>query len=270
MSVALTNRFLRPFVIAFPVVALVHSLFFLSFISAQEDDGLKKAVKSLVEAEKLFEDEKFKEAAKLAEKAAELGKKSPGILQGSAEILYRSGESKKSVPLFDKVVEMVPESAARNWQRGIALCSVGDFKRGAEQFKIHHDVNPDDVENSAWYFLCVAKTDGIEAAKKTVIPSRGDGREPMMSVLQMLKGELEPDGVMKAALKNTKGATARRRAQFYADLYIGLYQDSLGRSKLAAKHLKQSLEYGDSGYMVDVARVYLADRFPAKKEGTNP
>ncbi|MEM7475175.1 MAG: hypothetical protein AAF483_09305, partial [Planctomycetota bacterium] len=236
---------------------------------AGEEDSYRQAVRRLIQAEELFDSEKYESAITKAEEAAELANDSPGILQRSAEILYRAGASKKSVPLFDKVVKLVPASAARNWQRGIALASVGDFKSGAAQFKIHHDVNPDDVENSAWYFLCVAKSQSLEAAKKTVIPSRGDGRQPMMSVLQMLKGEIEPDEVMKAAVKNTSGGASRKRAQFYADLYIGLYYDSLNKAKLAEKYLKQSLSYGDKGYMVDVARVYLSDRFPTAKVETD-
>ena len=55
-------------------------------------------------------------------------------------------------------MELEPARTAHNWQRGIALATCGDFERAAEQFRVHHQVNPDDVENSAWYFLCVAKS----------------------------------------------------------------------------------------------------------------
>src|SRR5690606_38665927 len=117
--------------------------------------------------------------------------------------------------------------------------------------------------NSAWYFLCVAKTEGIEAARKTVIPSRGDGRQPMMSILQMLQRKLEPAQVLAAAVSNTPQGPQRKRAEFYAALYVGLYYDALDEPEKAVEYLKRSLQSGDSGYMVDVARVYLADRFPS-------
>lgn len=221
----------------------------------------QQAIELLQSGTSLLEQRKFDQAAEKASKAAELAHNSPMILQRSAEILYLSGHTKESLPLFDRVVQLIPEDAPQNWQRGIALCSAGKFAEGAKQFETHHLVNPDDVENSAWYFLCVAKTQGIEAARKTVIPSRGDGRQPMMSVLQMLQQKLEPEQVLAAAETNTPEGEQRRRAQFYASLYVGLYYDSLGDAAQAAKHLKQSLSYGDSGYMVDTARVYLADRF---------
>lgn len=216
----------------------------------------------LADANRLLSEKSFDKAAALASQAAAQAPQSPRLLQGAAELLYLSGKSRESVALFDRVVELAPESAPQNWQRGIALCSIGDFGRGAEQFKTHHDVNPDDVENSAWYFLCVAKTDGLEAARKTVIPSRGDGRQPMMSILQMLKAELEPEEVLRAAEKNSSPGRARQSAQFYADLYVGLYYDSLGEAEQARKYLERSQSYGIEGYMVRTAKVYLDDRFP--------
>ncbi len=249
-----------------PIVCLA----FTSCVKGQNGASLADSQKLLGEANLAFEKRDYKTAGDQALAAAKLADSSPGILQRAAEILYLSGRSVDSLPLFDRVVELVPEAAPGNWQRGIALCSCGKFAEGAKQFKTHHDVNPDDVENSAWYFLCIAKTKGIAAARETVIPSRGDGREPMMSILQMLQGKLEPSGVLEAAEKNTLAGPERIRAQFYAALYVALYFDSLGDEKQAAKYLKLSLGYDDEGYMVDTARVYLADRFKETVQEESP
>jgi lipoprotein NlpI len=219
----------------------------------------------IAKAQQALAAEKYSEAIELASAAGNMAGDVPGYLQSVGETLYRAGASKRSLEYFDRVVQLQPRSAPYNWQRGLALCSVGRFEDGAEQFKTHHDVNPDDVENSAWYFLCVAKTKGTEAARETVIPSRGDGREPMMSILKMLQGKLQPEQVVQAAIDNTSEGLRRKRALFYADLYIGLYYDSLGNSAEAERYLRRSLSRGDSGYMVDSARVYLQDRF-AKNE----
>lgn len=229
-----------------------------------------KVIELLQKANGMLERGDYAEAALQSQAAADLAGDAPGLLQRAAEVLYLSGHARQSLPLFDRVVKLVPEEAAENWQRGIALCTCGKFAEGAKQFETHHQVNPDDVENSAWYFLCIAKTDGIEAARKTVIPSRGDGRQPMMSVLQMLQQQLPPEGVLAAAEKNTFAGAERRRAQFYAALYVGLYYDSLGDAAQAAKFLRQSLTYGDSGYMVDTARVYLHERFPTSSASPAP
>jgi lipoprotein NlpI len=225
-----------------------------------QDSSLADALALLRQADSLLAQANYEQAASKAAEAAKAAKGSAMILQRAAETLYLSGHSAESLPLFDRVIELVPDQAPQNWQRGIALCSCGKFEEGAKQFKTHHDVNPDDVENSAWYFLCIAKTKDLAAARETVIPSRGDGRQPMMSVLQMLQGKLQPEDVLQAAIDNTSPGPARQRAQFYAALYVGLYYDALGDAAQAATYLKKSLTYGSSGYMADTARVYLADR----------
>ncbi len=226
-----------------------------------QDAKLSEAVRLIRQADSAFAEKDYQVAADKAAQAGKLAQDTPFVLQRAAEILYLSGHAPDSLPLFDRVVELVPEQAPENWQRGIALCTCGNFEAGAEQFKEHHDVNPDDVENSAWYFLCIAKTKGLAAARETVIPSRGDGREPMMSILQMLQGKMEPAQVIAAAEADTLTGDARKRAQFYAALYVGLYFDSLGDKEQAVVYLKKSLSSGDEGYMVDTAKVYLADRF---------
>lgn len=248
----------------FPVTLLVGSV--LCTVACARAQEKVSSYELVMEANRLLVQGSYKEAAKTAQQAADAADDSPELLQRVAEILYRAGASKQSLPFFDRVIELEPRFAPSNWQRGIALSSCGEWDAGAKQFKIHHDVNPDDVENSAWYFLCVAKTKGMEAARETVIPSRGDSRQPMMSVLKMLQGSLEPEQVAQAAVDNTsEGTSARKSAQFYADLYIGLYYDSLGDAKQAQQYLKRSLTYGIDGYMADTARVYLADRFEASK-----
>ena len=233
-------------------------------LQAQSDS--QAAYQNYRKAVGLLNQKNYDEASEAAAKAAQLAPKSAEIQQRCAEILYRSGKTKKSLPLFDRANELSPEIAPHNWQRGIALGSAGLWKQGAAQFKSHHDVNPDDVENSAWYFLCVAKSKGLADAEKTVIPSRGDGRQPMMSILQMLKKEIKPAEVVTAAKTNTREGYARKNALFYADLYLGLYYDSLNDESNAIKYLKRSMTHGVEGYMADTARVYYNDRFATKSD----
>ncbi len=231
-------------------------------VRAQENMGWQ----TVREAAQLQQEGKYDLAVAKATEAAKLAPDSFQVQQAAAETLYLSGEPALSLAPFDRAIELAPEAAARNWQRGIALATCGNFEDGAKQFETHHRVNPDDVENSAWYFLCIAKTKGIEAARKTVIPSRGDRREPMMSILLMLKNEVKPESVSKAAIDNTTEGIDRQQAEFYADLYVGLYYDSIGDEEEAARFLKRSLTYGWGGYMVDTARVYFDARFDKPKK----
>lgn len=230
--------------------------------AAEQASVQQEAIAKLRTAEDQLTKDQFEAAAELARAAVELQPDSPATLQVAAEILYRSGHSSESLPLFDKVVKQLPDQAPYNWQRGIALCNAERWRDGANQFETHHEVNPDDVENSAWYFLCIAKAEGIQAARKTVIPSRGDGRQPMMSVLKMLKQEIPPENVIRAAIENSTAGRSQQQAKFYADLYVGLYYDSLNDDAKAKEYLQRSLSHEVNGYMADVARVYLQDRFP--------
>jgi lipoprotein NlpI len=229
-------------------------------VAAQESSV--KAKRVLAEASVDLQAGRYDLAVMKAQSAASMAEKSGEIQQQAARVVYLSGKAAESVPLFDRANELIPTIAPHNWERGIALGTCGKWAEGAQQFKLHHDVNPNDVENSAWYFLCVAKSEGLEAAKKSVIPSGGDGRQPMMTVLQMLKGTKTPKEVIEAAIANTSEGSGRADALFYADLYVGLYYDSLGDAENAKKYLLSSLKHGVKGYMVDTARVYLDARFP--------
>ncbi|MDX1926225.1 MAG: hypothetical protein SFV81_06895 [Pirellulaceae bacterium] len=235
----------------------------LCFLTAcvQAQDNVKKAAGLLRSAGQDLATSKYDDAAKKATEAAELAKDLGEIQQSAAQVLYLAGKSEESLPLFDRANALMPERAADNWQRGIALGTCGKWAEGAKQFKMHHDVNPNDVENSAWYYLCVAKSENLEAAKKSIIPSRGDARQPMMAILQMLKGELKPEEVLAVAEK-VLSASARKEAMFYGELYVGLYYDSIGDAVEAEKHLRASLNYDQKHYMSDTSRVYLQHRFP--------
>jgi lipoprotein NlpI len=232
------------------------------YLKASEDTSARQLLGKAAQA---LADSDYKTARELAERAVQLSPNDPFALQPAAEILYRSGFPQQSLELFERAVSAQPQRAAENWQRGIALATCGEFKKGADQFRIHHEVNPDDVENSAWYFLCVAKTDGIEAARKSLLPSRGDPRQPMMSILQMYRGEITPEQVLDAASNFTGNAQQQASAAFYAKLYIGLYFDALGSEAEAQQYLSQSCQTDVSGYMADVARVYLDHRFKNDK-----
>ncbi len=150
----------------------------------------KQANSLMRTAQAAYKDDKYDEAAKAAIAAAALAPDKADLQQAVGEILFLCGKAEDSIPYFDKANTLMPDMAPHNWQRGVAPRLYRKFAEGADQFGSHHEVNPDDVENSAWYFLCVAKTKGRQAAEASVINSRGDRREPMMSVLKMLQERL--------------------------------------------------------------------------------
>jgi lipoprotein NlpI len=177
-------------------------------------------------------------------------------VQRSGEEAFRQGKIEESIRLFDRAIRMEPRLGPHNWQRGIALYYAGRFADCKEQFAGHRSVNPEDVENAAWHFLCTARADGIAAAKRSLIPVSGDTRVPMKEVQRMFGGALAPDAVL--------GAAGSGEAVFYAHLYIGLWYEAQGKAGPAREHVEKAAARAPAHYMGDVARVHLA-RLPKQR-----
>ncbi len=176
-------------------------------------------------------------------------------MQLAADIYLRAGKTKWAVRMFDRYLEDDPDAMPELWQRGIALYFTNDFKAAAKQFEVHRKVNPNDVENAAWHFLCVAKAQGFKEAKKNVLPAPDDPRIPMKEVLEMLKSG-DTDAVNASVNKTRIGTPKRESASFYGDFYLGLYADAKGEKKEALKYMMRSAVDAPHNYMGDIARVY--------------
>ena len=165
---------------------------------------------------------------------------------------FLAGRIKESVTGFDRVVALVPDAAPELWQRGIALYYVGRYDDCRKQFESHRTVNPNDVENPAWHFLCVAHAESPVKARAALLPVGPDQRSPMREVYEMFKGSMTPDAVLAAA-----GQSAS--ARFYAELYVGLYYEATGNNAAGLTHLKAaaSQQYASAGgYMYRVATLH--------------
>ncbi len=187
--------------------------------------------------------------------------KSPGqaqlyLIRGSLQ--FRSGHVDESLKDFDACLEREPSMRPYLWQRGIALYYAGRYQDGIDQFTTHREVNPNDVENAFWHFLCAAKLDGVEAAQKTVLLSGHDRRIPMMQVQELIQGKKGIADVIEAAEKIPSTKKGSSYDRFYGYLYAGLYCDAIGKPEEAAKWLEKSVDEKVDGYMYDVAKVHLA------------
>jgi lipoprotein NlpI len=166
---------------------------------------------------------------------------------------FEGGRVVESAAGFDAVIKVRPDIAPRLWQRGIALYYAGRYRDCRAQFESHRTVNPDDVENAAWHFLCVARAESPERAKSALLPVGPDPRVPMREVYEMFRGAKSPEEVMKAGGTGVSG-------QFYANLYVGLYYEALGNKSKALEHIRAAAEERFAvagGYMHMVATVHL-------------
>ena len=159
---------------------------------------------------------------------------------------------------FDEAHQRYPQIIPQNWQRGIALYYAERYEDGCEQFTDHRTVNRDDVENSAWHFLCNAKLVGVQQAAKEVFGSEGDGRFPLMLVLDLYRDEITVDEFMEQFEANPKSRNAQ--AQQYAFLYLGLYYEAHEEPALAKKYILKANESPLTNYMAEVGRVHATIR----------
>lgn len=171
---------------------------------------------------------------------------------------FAAGRLAAAAAGFDEVAALVPRAAPQLWQRGIALYYVGRYQDCREQFESHRLVNPNDVENAAWHFLCVARGESPEAALDALLPVGPDSRAPMREIYEMFRAERAPEEVLAAGER----AAARGRASglFFAHLYVGLYHEALGDDADARVHLEAAADERFApagGYMHMVARVHV-------------
>ena len=181
------------------------------------------------------------------------------VAQQPRELLERAvtdferGRIAESAAGFDALIKLRPDVAPELWQRGITLYYAGRYADCRAQFESHRTVNPNDVENAAWHFLCVARAESAETARAALLPVGPDARVPMRQVYDLFRGTLTPEAVLKAA-------GSQPSAQFYAHLYLGLYFEALGDSRRALDHISTAAAdrfAAPGGYMHTVAKVHL-------------
>ena len=139
---------------------------------------------------------------------------------------FRENQVAESLRHFGRAIELDPKTEPYLWQKGISHYYAREFKKGRRQFEIHQQVNPHDVENAAWHFLCVAKIEGLKSARKALlrIDVAQDRRVPMLQVYELYAGRGTAESVIKASEK-----ASSQLATMYAHLYLGLYYEVSGK-----------------------------------------
>lgn len=176
--------------------------------------------------------------------------------RGDAQL--KLGKFPEAIADFDAFLKENPKFAPEHWRRGIALYYAEKFEDGVKQFDTHKTVNPEDVENAVWHYLCNVKVAGKEKSQKALIDVTRDARVPMAEIQKLYAGKLKPDDVLAAAEKIKADTPAGKSARFYANLYVGLWYDAEGDAKNVRKHLTEAVEsYQVPDYMWDVGHAHL-------------
>jgi lipoprotein NlpI len=225
------------------------------------DDKAKSLIEQALESAERGDS---KQAVKFLDRAIESDPKLATAYYWRGSEHFRLGNVKESVDDFDRFVQLNPAAEREQWKRGISYYYAKEYEKGAKQFELYQTYHDNDVENSTWRFLCVAKKDGVEKARKTLLPIKNDRRVPMMQIYAMYRGDMSPEDVLKSARQGDPDEEELNRSLFYAHLYVGLYFEALGKEQLAAEHIRKAADKHRIGhYMWDVARVH-AEQFKSK------
>lgn len=173
---------------------------------------------------------------------------------------FKLGQIDESLADFNAYIKAVPAAEPAHWRRGISFYYAGKYADGAKQFFDGQTEYGADVENVFWHFLCNARKDGLEKARKELLTLKGpDGRVPMMKVNDLLHAKVKPDEVVTTAESAKLKDAEKNEALFYAHLYVGLYYEAAGDTAKTKEHLTAAVEKHRIGhYMWDVANVHLS------------
>ncbi len=178
----------------------------------------------------------------------------PQAVFDKAKADFAANNMQASADGFDRLVELRPDLAAGLWERGIALYYAARYDDCIAQFESHQTVNPNDAENPAWHFLCVARSESPERAQRALLPVGIDSRVPMPEIYELYSGAVTPDVVLAAA-------DGHPPAAFFAHFYVGLHADVLGDRETALEHMRAAV-YDDyprpASFMRTIAVVHLA------------
>lgn len=170
---------------------------------------------------------------------------------------FKSGRIKESIADFDQAIAQDPAREPGHWQRGISYYYAEEFEKGKKQFEGYQSVDNKDVENAVWRFLCMARSSGVEAARKDILKIGKDARVPMMEIYNLFAGTGTEQQVMDAVAAGSPTAVQTNERLFYAHLYLALYYEATGQSAKVEETLKTALEHKIGHYMWDVCRVHL-------------
>ena len=183
---------------------------------------------------------------------------------------FMLGQIAESIADFDRYLQLRPDQEPWHWKRGISYYYAGRYDEGRRQFEGYQTVDDNDVENAVWRYLCMARSQGLPAARDGLLKIKKDTRVPMAEVYALYAGQLTPDDVLAAARAGQPSAQALNARLFYAHLYLGLYYEADGDEGRAKEHLVTAAEQHKIGhYMWNVAQVHarrLSPSNPAASE----
>jgi tetratricopeptide (TPR) repeat protein len=166
-------------------------------------------------------------------------------------VYFKLGKIAESIQDFDHAEKLDIQITPYLWQRGLSYYYAERFTEGVKQFETDLTVNAQDVEETVWRYLCIARLSGVTAARNSLLPVKNDPRKIMKSIYDLFAGHCTTDDVLNV------GKLAGLKGKFYSHLYLGLYYEAENKLELAQKYIvKAADEYKIDDYMWYLAVVH--------------
>lgn len=164
---------------------------------------------------------------------------------------FKLAKISESIQDFDTAEKLNSKITPYLWQRGLSYYYAERFAEGAEQFEIDLTVNAQDVEETVWRYLCIARYLGVSEARNSLLSVKNDPRRIMGSVYDLFAGNCTTDDVLNI------GKSEGNKGNFYSHLYLGLYYEAGNNFELAQEYIVKAADtYKIDDYMWYLAQVH--------------
>ena len=178
----------------------------------------------------------------------------PALHEKAIDLFHRKDFS-AAVAEFDRAIRAGgrTHTADACWERGLALYYAGEPEKAREQFDAYHKVDPLDIENGLWRYLCVAARDGTDKAREALPAYERRTRAPFPALLDLYGGRGSIDAVIQEA---SAGATGARLDEnlFYAHFYVAKHLQAK-KDAAARAHLEKALAKPVDHFMYACAKI---------------
>lgn len=160
----------------------------------------------------------------------------PNVYIRRGMVYFQLGKIQESITDFDTAEKLDSRLTPYLWQRGLSYYYAERFAEGAKQFEIDLTVNAQDVEETVWRYLCIARLSGVQIARDSLLSVKNDPRKIMGYVYDLFAGNCTTDDVLNV------GKSEGLKSSFYSHLYLGLYYESEGNEELAKEYIVKAAD----------------------------
>ena len=166
-------------------------------------------------------------------------------------IYFKLAQLNYSLKDFNKAEELNPQLTPYLWQRGLTYYYLGKYAKAGRQFELDLSVNSQDMEETLWLYLAIAKLENPHTAQDCLLPVKYDPRAFMRQIYQVFAGKSNI-----STLTNIN-QNAGLKEIFFSYLYAGLYYFVRGDNANANLYIKRAIEFKINDYMWHLACVHL-------------